>query len=1014
MTLNANNIFNGSHILNVANFLNLKKPKILVLTESECNKFDINILEHVFVDYKILHHENIERVCILIHRRYCTQATVTGHLLVSETNDNLSDYRKRSIQCLLINVTFMCFSLNIVGVYRSPSATSCATEKLLEYLNSTCKYCHCILGDFNFDLSSSWRRAGYKEVTSLSRRFRTEVITSQSRTLVNNNFTRVATYNILDKLNNNYIQRTSRTTIDLIMISDRLKSLSRSNFVSNTYSTGLDHRAVALHMSLYLKSKFVSSKHSSVKENLLSQFNPEQEDEIVEYLSNLNWDFTNLDVQEAYVKIEDNMCNTRKKFTKPYREFRKSFRINLSQEMIQLLKLKKRIMLAFKANPTHANLLIRNEVRNSIQRKIKTYQKKQLSKIFINLNSKSKIWSTIHKVNGKIGKKSSGPPSSITSDKVTYHDKAALRVLSTSFHSKARSLRHTISLSQGSNPILPVNSLCQAENFTKNLKTFTAPNTLMILDNLSKSHNTLNSNNGFSNADVTFLAKPLSVILKPFYELVISEASLPKINFPFFVIPKTKPLPKLPDCSDFRPIGLNNAILRPVISTVNNQLRNHLMPILDPCQNGYALGKSCITSIMCLFEFAFLHRKEAMYLNIYDFSAAFPSLDHDIFVNKLKSYNVEGKALDLLNSYASKRERVHLISAETTASSHCEDCGVIQGCTAAPLSFSILTNDIRAPKLTVGDSFRSKFADDTKDLVSANSWKQAKINSDLAYEDLKKCSHANFLTLNAKKFKIIPILTKANSKLVDCPLPSSCDVLKIHFDSYFDFRLQVDKVEMRLHASFRLIKSLKRILDVENLLIASNKILHGDLHYSMEFCLLVEHSYFDKLQKMIFKIGRFIIPNPNPLKKTSNKVVLHKLKLLPLKHMITIQTLLFWNAQYRKPAHKLLSFSEDKLSSKRIYVSKRKNILTCISSNSNDISPVRARLIDALELYKIIASTIRPVITPIRLGSLANDIFKIHLNKVFSKEFGITSSKVRSYDNLDIAFQEKNFKKRKI
>ena len=893
-------------------------------------------------------------------------------------------------------------------------ATFSATEKLMEYLDSTCKYCHCILGDFNLDLSSSWRHAGYKEVTSITRKFKTEVIKSQGRTLVNNDYTRIGTCNFLNKLNNKYTQRTSRTTIDLIMISDRLKLLSRTNFISNTYSTGLDHRAVALYISLYTKSKYVSNKYSNVKSNVLSKFNPEHVEEIVDYLSNLNWDFTKLDVQAAYVKIEDNICNTRKKFTKPYKDCRKTFRINLSQEMRQLLKLKKRIMLAFKANPTYSNLIIRNEVRNSIQRKIKTYQKKQLSKIFLNLNSKSKIWSTIHKVNGKIGKKSSGPPSSITADKVTYHDKAALNVLSTSFHSKARSLRHTISLSQGSDPILPVKKLCQAENFTNVLNTFTTPNTLMILDNLSKSNNTLNSNNGFSNADVSFLAKPLSVLLKPFYELVINEASLPPINFPFFVIPKTKPLPKLPDCSDFRPIGLNNAILRPVISSVNNQLRNHLMPILDPCQNGYAIGKSCITSIMCLLEFAFLHRKEAMYLNIYDFSAAFPSLDHDIFVNKLVAYNIEGKALGLLNSYASKRESVHLISAETTASSHCEDCGVIQGCTAAPLSFSILTNDIRAPKLMVGDSFRSKFADDTKDLVSADSWKQAKINSDVAYQDLKKCSHANFLTLNAKKFKIIPILTKANSKLADCPLPSSCEVLKIHFDSYFDFRLQVDKVEMRLYASFRLIKSLKRILSVKNLLLASNKILHGDLHYSMEFCLLVEHSYFDKLQKIILKIGRFIIPNPNPLKKTSNKVVLQKLKLLPLKHMITIQTLLFWNAQYRKPAHELLSFSEDTCSVKRIYASRRKNILTCISSNSNNISPVRARLIDALELYKIIASTNKPVITPIRLGSVTNDIFKTHLNKVFSKEFNITSAKVRSYDSLDIAFHEKNFKKRKI
>jgi hypothetical protein len=125
---------------------------------------------------------------------------------------------------------------------------------------------------------------------------------------------------------------------------------------------------------------------------------------------------------------------------------------------------------------------------------------------------------------------------------------------------------------------------------------------------------------------------------------------------------------------------------------------------------------------------------------------AFPSVDHDILLEKLRHYGVRGKVLAWLSAYL--RERTLYVSV-AGRNSHTVTIGrgVPQGSPLGPLLFSIYYSDI----VSVGIEKLSLFADDTQLHAYGSSADQVIANLNNALVDLRRYMMANKLELNSKK-----------------------------------------------------------------------------------------------------------------------------------------------------------------------------------------------------------------------------------------------------------------------
>jgi len=316
---------------------------------------------------------------------------------------------------------------------------------------------------------------------------------------------------------------------------------------------------------------------------------------------------------------------------------------------------------------------------------------------------------------------------------------------------------------------------------------------------------------------------------------------------------------------------------------------------------------------MCLLIQVYSNSTKSILLTLYDFSSAFNCLCFSIFHKKIEACKIKNNAFNFFKSYAKPRDYVYMKIGKIESEKWREDLGIVQGCVGGPPAFKFYTNDIQLPN-SVRSGPRSKYADDTGDLLYRDTWTEVEYDLKLAMDDMHEKSVSNLLTLNLSKSKTLPIFTGLNNESA-CGRGPEFDIryLGILFDSYLSFSGQINTILGKLAGTSSILKTCKRFMPKKECLNAAQALITSDLYFSCEIYAFADKLLIDKIAKQVQKIGRYVL-RKSRTQHISNAEVYKSIQVFPIHILIAIQTLSFWNKMYYKSnSHPLLQFAMSEL-----------------------------------------------------------------------------------------------------
>ena len=181
---------------------------------------------------------------------------------------------------------------------------------------------------------------------------------------------------------------------------------------------------------------------------------------------------------------------------------------------------------------------------------------------------------------------------------------------------------------------------------------------------------------------------------------------------------------------NYRPISVLSVVSRLFEKLVHEQLYSYIEDSLSKTQSGFKPGHFTELSLLNTTNKWIINiDKKNFNLTLFlDLRKAFDTVDHDILLDKLKYYGVEGKHLACFESYLSNCTQYCSVDGHDSELRK-NLAGIPQGSSLGPLLFSIYINDL--PSIFENNE-SSLFADDTNlltsDEISSNA--QQKLNKD--------------------------------------------------------------------------------------------------------------------------------------------------------------------------------------------------------------------------------------------------------------------------------------------
>ena len=248
-----------------------------------------------------------------------------------------------------------------------------------------------------------------------------------------------------------------------------------------------------------------------------------------------------------------------------------------------------------------------------------------------------------------------------------------------------------------------------------------------------------------------------------------------------------------------------------------------------------------------------------------DLKKAFDTVNHDILVEKLKYYGIDGNELLWFKSYLTNRSQAVNVNS-TLSDFQSINIGIPQGSIQGPLLFIIFVNCLPC---SVPECKTVMYADDTSLMCKSQNVSDLQDQFDSCISKVAEWFKANKLTLNVDKTKFMIFGTNRTlEKFDDVKLIYNnnqierVDELKylgVKLDSKLSWSAHVDYLSKNISKRTGIIKRVKHFLPRKTVVMLSNALVIPHFDYSSTVWSNTSAESLNRLQVLHNNLARIIL-----------------------------------------------------------------------------------------------------------------------------------------------------------
>ena len=405
-----------------------------------------------------------------------------------------------------------------------------------------------------------------------------------------------------------------------------------------------------------------------------------------------------------------------------------------------------------------------------------------------------------------------------------------------------------------------------------------------------------------------YIAEPLAHI----YDLAIFDGIYPEAFKTSKTIPVYKRSGNRNCTNNYRPITIVNCFSKILEKYMADCIMNFLIEhnLLSEFQFGFVEGKNTFGCLFDIIGKISENSSNGLYSSmiLLDISKAFDTCSHEIILEKLFSYGIRGRPLNLIRTFLLNRKQKVKVGEFWSACDKIINIGVPQGSVIGVLLFLIYINDLP----TATTLYTCCYADDTDALASASSLQELEYQTNQGLTELMEWFKSNRLILNLKKTNLLvfsPNLSASpaiklsyydnGTEILINQIPnqkeSSVRSLGILLDNRLTFKDHVLLIKQKINKSLFFISRMRNILPIRARKQLYYSYVHSHLIYCLPLFTFLKKTDLDLLCKLQRKAIRITY---NVKYNAECRTLFHDLGIIPINMMLEKEILKIMNKVY--------------------------------------------------------------------------------------------------------------------